>query len=264
MANLELLKDARFGEIGVKVYENRSDASVSVARRIANLIKERQSESKMAVLGLATGATPVKVYEELIRLHREEGLSFRNVISFNLDEYFPMQPDSKHSYVEFMKNNLFAHIDILPENVHIPDGTLKEEDVEDYCEQYENKIEEVGGIDLQLLGIGRTGHIGFNEPGSSADSLTRMVVLNDVTRTDAAGGFGGKENVPTKAITMGVGSVFKAKAIVLMAWGESKAEIVKHALEGEVSSDVPATFLQHAKGVEFVLDKDAATLLATF
>lgn len=261
MTRLDLLKDARIGNVAVKVYADRDIASVYVAGRIATLIKEKAAASQLAVLGLATGATPVKVYEELIRLHKEENLSFKNVVTFNLDEYFPMQPDSEKSYVAFMKNNLFDHIDILPEHVNIPDGTLEESDVEAYCSAYEQKIADVGGIDIQLLGIGRTGHIGFNEPGSSADSETRMVILNDITRTDAAAGFGGKENVPTKAITMGVGSIFKAKEMFLMAWGESKAEIVKQALEGEITPEVPATFLQLAEGVEFVLDKEASSVL---
>lgn len=245
--------------IAIKIYEDKEQASAAVAQRIAELIKSKQAAGENAVLGLATGATPIGVYNELIRLHREDGLSFQNVVTFNLDEYYPMEPTSKHSYVAFMNENLFDHIDIPAENIHIPDGTVVMEDTERYCEDYEQKIDSYGGLDVQLLGIGRTGHVGFNEPGSTADSLTRLVELNDVTRQDAAPGFGGLENVPTHAITMGVGSIAKAKEIILMAWGEKKAEIVKRALEDEITPEVPATYLQQLEGVVFVLDKDAAS-----
>lgn len=264
MAELNLSGDTHAERVPVKVFSNQDEASLDVAARIAAIIKAKKAAGKNAVLGLATGATPVKVYQELIRLHKEEGLSFANVITFNLDEYYPMAPDSEHSYVVFMNKNLFDHIDIPAENINIPDGTLAEADVDSYCAAFEQKIADCGGIDIQLLGIGRTGHIGFNEPGSTMESETRMVVLNDITRTDAAKGFGGKDNVPYKAITMGVASVFKAKEIVLMAWGESKAEIVQKTVEGEVSADIPATFLQHAAGVRFVLDEGAASALLRF
>ncbi len=199
---------------------------------------------KMAVLGLATGATPVQVYANLVKMHQEEGLSFENVITFNLDEYYPMHPDAKQSYVSFMDEHLFGHIDIKKENIHIPDGTLPKEEIAEYCLRYENAIGEVGGLDLQILGIGRTGHIGFNEPGSAPNSGTRLVTLDDLTRRDAARDFGGKENVPTKAITMGVGTIFKAREIILLAWSKKKASIIKKAVEGEIAGSVPATYLQ--------------------
>lgn len=247
--------------ISVAVYDNQQVASVSVAEQIAQLIKDRQASGQKAVLGLATGATPIGVYKELIRLHKEEGLSFQNVVTFNLDEYFPMQPTAKQSYVAFMREQLFDHVDIVDEHIHIPDGTLAQEDVNTYCEAYEQKITDFGGLDIQLLGIGRTGHVGFNEPGSEADSLTRLVELNQVTRQDAAAGFDGIDNVPTHAITMGVGSIAKAKKLVLMAWGENKADIVKKALTDEITTEVPATYLQKFEGVEFVLDKGAAARL---
>lgn len=264
MARLNLLEETRFEKIPVKVYENQTEASIDVANRIASLIREKAEKGEVAVLGLATGATPIKVYEELVRQHREEGLSFQNVVTFNLDEYYPMQPDADQSYVTFMKRHLFDLIDIKPENIHIPDGTLAPEDVEQYCIDFEKKISSYDGIDIQLLGIGRTGHIGFNEPGSAPNSGTRMVVLDDLTRRDASRNFGGKENVPTKAITMGVGTIFKAKQIILMAWNETKAEIVRDAVEGEISSDIPATYLQLSDSAEFILDKDAASLLTRF
>jgi glucosamine-6-phosphate deaminase len=204
------------------------------------------------------------VYAELVRLHSEAGLSFKNVITFNLDEYYPMKPTAAQSYVTFMYDNLFSHIDIEKDNVHIPDGTLDKDEVVAFCLAYEKQIEELGGLDLQILGIGRTGHIGFNEPGSAPNSGTRMVTLDDLTRRDAARDFGGKADVPTKAITMGIGTIFKAREIILMAWNKKKAQIIKKAVEGEISGDVPATYLQLSQHVEFVLDADAASELTRF
>ncbi len=264
MARLNLLEETRFEKLPVTVFKNPDEASVSVAHRIADLIKAKQATGGHAVIGLATGATPIKVYAELVRLHKEEGLSFSNVITFNLDEYYPMQPDAKQSYVTFMNKHLFDHVDIVRANVHIPDGTLPQEAIHDYCLKYEQQITELGGLDFQLLGIGRTGHIGFNEPGSAPNSGTRLVTLDDLTRRDASRDFGGKENVPTKAITMGVGTIFKAREIILMAWSENKAPIVKKAVEGEISSEVPATYLQLSDNVEFVLDEAAASSLTRF
>lgn len=264
MARLNLLEETRFERVPVKVYETQDVASVDVAKRIASIIRSKQEKGETAVLGLATGATPVKVYKELVRLHKEEGLSFGNVVTFNLDEYYPMRPDADQSYVTFMKKHLFDHIDIPQENINIPDGTLAEHEIQAFCETYEQKISNYGGLDIQILGIGRTGHIGFNEPGSAPNSGTRLVILDDLTRRDASRDFGGKENVPTKAITMGVGTIFKAKEIILMAWNEKKAEIVKKAVEGDISSEIPATYLQLSDNVEFVLDKDAASQLTRF
>ena len=264
MKRLNLLEETRFEKLPVTVYPDPNEASKKVAQRIAALIREKQQKGESAVLGLATGATPVGVYAELVCLHKEEGLSFRNVITFNLDEYYPMKPHSAQSYVAFMNEQLFNHVDIRKENIHIPDGTLPEEDIQAFCLDYEKKISGVGGLDLQILGIGRTGHIGFNEPGSAPNSGTRLVTLDDLTRRDAARDFGGKENVPTKAITMGIGTIFKAREIILMAWSKKKAPIIRKAVEGEMSSEVPATYLQLSDNVEFVLDKDAASELTRF
>ena len=264
MARLNLLEETRFEKVPVTVYENQFIASRTVAHRIADLIRRKQEQGEQAILGLATGATPVKMYEELVRLHKEEGLSFRNVITFNLDEYYPMQPTSRQSYVTFMHENLFSHIDIPSENIYIPDGTLPQEEIANYCIEFENKIGALGGLDLQILGIGRTGHIGFNEPGSAPNSGTRLVTLDDLTRRDASRDFGGKENVPTKAITMGIGTIFKAREIILMAWNAKKASIIKKAVEGEISSEVPATYLQLSDNTEFVIDQDAASELTRF
>ncbi|AMR30781.1 glucosamine-6-phosphate deaminase [Mucilaginibacter sp. PAMC 26640] len=264
MARLNLLEETRYEKLPVSVYADQKTASVAVAARIAKLIRDKQAAGQHTVLGLATGVTPIGVYAELIRLYKEEGLSFRDVITFNLDEYFPMKPDAVQSYVTFMHEHLFNHIDIDKSSVHIPDGTLAQEDVASFCLDYERQISELGGLDLQLLGIGRTGHIGFNEPGSAPNSGTRLVTLDDLTRRDASRDFGGKQNVPTKAITMGVGTIFKAREIILMAWSAKKAPIVAKAVEGEISGDVPATFLQLSEHVEFVLDEGAASGLTRF
>ena len=264
MARLNLLEETRFEKLPVSVYPNTKTASKKVARTIANLILKKQKNGENAILGLATGVTPIGVYQELVRIHKEEGLSFKNVITFNLDEYFPMKPTSPQSYVSFMKYNLFDHIDINMSNVHIPDGTLNMEDIPAFCLNYEKKITSLGGLDLQILGIGRTGHIGFNEPGSAPNSGTRLVTLDDLTRRDASRDFGGKQNVPTKAITMGIGTIFKARHIILMAWNRKKSSIIKKAVEGEISSDVPATYLQLSDHVEFVLDQDAAAELTRY
>ncbi|AYL97694.1 glucosamine-6-phosphate deaminase [Mucilaginibacter celer] len=264
MARLNLLEETRYEKLPVSVYSDAKAGSVAVADRIARLIKAKQARGEKAVLGLATGVTPIAVYSELVRQHKEEGLSFKNVITFNLDEYYPMKPTAAQSYVTFMYENLFGHIDIDKANVHIPDGTLDTDAVVAFCLEYERKIEELGGLDLQILGIGRTGHIGFNEPGSAPNSGTRLVTLDDLTRSDAARDFGGKSNVPTKAITMGIGTIFKAREIILMAWSKKKAPIIKKAVEGEISGEVPATYLQLSDSVEFVLDVDAASELTRF
>jgi glucosamine-6-phosphate deaminase len=250
-----------FERIPTLTFDNAGEASKAVAAEIANLVRERQNQGKNVVLGLATGSTPTRVYDELIRLHLEEGLSFKNVITFNLDEYFPMQPDHLQSYVRFMGEQLFDHIDINPDNINIPDGTLPRESVFKYCAEYDRKIEEAGGLDIQILGIGRTGHIGFNEPGSTKDSRTRMVTLDIVTRRDASGDFFGLENVPRRAITMGVGTIMKAKKIILMAWGDGKADIIRKTVEGPILEQVPATFLQEHQNTLFVLDTAASSQL---
>lgn len=245
----------------VIVYRSSEQASRYVATEIAELIRVRAKEGKPAVLGLATGSTPTGVYDALVRLHREEKLSFRNVVTFNLDEYWPMRPDALQSYRRFMAEHLFDHVDIDPANVNIPDGTLDQSAIAAFCQTYERKIADLGGLDLQILGVGRTGHIGFNEPGSPRDSRTRLITLDKVTRMDAASDFFGEWNVPRRAITIGVGTILSAKRIVLMAWGEAKARILRRALEDEISSSVAASFLQEHPNVSFVLDEAAANEL---
>ncbi len=248
-------------KIGFRVFSQASDASLYAANEIASTIKAKADDGKPCVLGLATGSTPVNVYGELIRLHQEEGLSLANVVTFNLDEYFPMEADAIQSYVRFMNEHLFDHVDIKRENIHIPDGTIEIEQVADFCSSYEEEIAAVGGLDIQLLGIGRTGHIGFNEPGSESDSQTRLITLDSVTRTDAASDFFGVENVPRRAITMGVGTILQSRRILLLAFGEGKSKIVGRTIEGEPTSMIPATFLQGHSEAEFLLDDAAAAML---
>ncbi|MCC6239477.1 MAG: glucosamine-6-phosphate deaminase [Phycisphaerales bacterium] len=249
---------------GTQVFGTARQGSAFVARLIADLIRQRAQEGKQAVLGLATGSTPTGVYAELARLHREEGLSFKNVVTFNLDEYYPMQPESLQSYVRFMNEHLFDHIDIPRQNINIPDGTIDPGAVADYCQAYERKIAAVGGIDLQILGIGRSGHIGFNEPGSARNSRTRLITLDTITRMDAASDFFGEQYVPRRAITMGVGTILAARKIVMMAYGEGKAGVVARALEAPVTSRVPASFLQEHPDALIVLDPAAAAELSRY
>jgi glucosamine-6-phosphate deaminase len=243
------------------IVDDHDEVGLLVARRIADLIQARRRAGACTVLGLATGSTPIGVYRELIRMHQQEGLSFADVVTFNLDEYYPMDPGSIHSYHRFMWENLFAHLDILPQNVHLPRGNVPRDAVEDECRCYEEKIRAAGGIDLQLLGIGRTGHIGFNEPGSGAESRTRLVTLDLVTRKDTAADFFGEENVPREALTMGVETIFEAREILILATGEHKAAIVRRAVEGEVDHEVAATFLQNHGNTTCYLDRPAAAEL---
>jgi glucosamine-6-phosphate deaminase len=254
----------QYERIRTAVFQSSDQAVRLVAVSIAGLIRRCQEEGRPAVLGLATGSTPVKLYRELIRLHRKEGLSFRNVVTFNLDEYYGLPPQHPESYRHFMAVQLFDHLDVAPENIHVPDGLVPRSEVFAYCQEYERKIVAAGGIDIQILGIGRTGHIGFNEPGSGIDSRTRMVALDRLTRRDAARDFRGAENVPSYAITMGVGTILQAKELALLAWGESKAAILREAIEGPQIETVPASFLQRHPNCRCYIDEAAAGELTRF
>ena len=236
-------------------------ASKYVAREIDKLVRARNAAGKPTVLGLATGSTPVGLYRELIRLHKEEGLDLARVITFNLDEYYPMPREDSHSYFRWMHETFFNHVNIPWSNIHIPDGTLPVEEVDEFCAEYERKIKAAGGVDVQVLGIGRTGHIGFNEPGSPRNSRTRMVTLDSITRRDAAAGFFGEENVPNQAITMGVASILDARRIFLMAFGEHKAQVVYRAVEQPPTEAISASFLQEHPDATVVLDEAAAAEL---
>ena len=252
-------EEHRFEKLHNVTFDSPFSGSAAVADEIAALIQEKQSEGKPCVLGLATGSSPISVYKHLIKLHQEKGLSFKNVITFNLDEYYGLQPSDINSYYLFMHENLFDHIDIPSENINIPDGTLAPKKVRDYCKAYEKKIADLGGLDFQLLGIGRTGHVGFNEPGSNINSQTRLVTLDHLTRYDAAGAFQGIDNVPSKAITMGIKTILSAKRIVLLAWGINKSEIILKAVEGILTANIPTTYLQKHENTTLVLDHQAAS-----
>ena len=245
----------------VQVFSSPEDAVKTLASEVAQLIRFRTSQGLMTVLGLATGSTPLPFYRELIRLHREDGLSFKTVATFNLDEYLGLDRDHPESYWTFMHRNLFDHLDLSPNNIHLPSGMLCDPEIEAHCAAYEREIREAGGIDFQLLGIGRTGHIGFNEPGSSKSSRTRRIHLDPITRQDAAPSFGGLDQVPTHAITMGCGTILEARRIVLLAWGSQKATIVREAVEGPVNDQVSASVLQEHSNACFYLDPGAAEAL---
>ena len=236
----------------VKDYEELSE-------RVAGFIADEIRKKQDIILGLATGETSLGVYRNLIRIHKEEGLDFSKVTTFNLDEYVGLPLTHKESYHYFMHENLFKHINIDPRNVYIPDGMVK--DISAYCEWYEKKIKEVGGIDLQILGIGRDGHIGFNEPGSSLGSRTRIKTLSKETIEDNARFFWGVDNVPRTAITMGIQTIIEAKLLILLASGKKKAETVKLTVEGPVSSMVPASIIQFHPKAAIVIDQEAASLL---
>ena len=257
-------EENRYEKLHTVTFDNSKEASILIAREICDLVKSKQEKNKNCVIGFATGSSPTKVYQEIIKIHNDESLSFSNVITFNLDEYFPIEKDDNNSYHNFMKENLFDHIDIPKENINIPSGDISEKDITKFCSNYEKKIEKNGGIDIQLLGIGRTGHIGFNEPGSHFNSTTRLITLDHTTRFDASKSFNGIENVPSKAITMGIRTIFNSKRIIMMAWGIQKGLIVKKSVENNITSLIPTTYLQNHKNTTLVLDKECSSELTRF
>ncbi|MEN9299883.1 MAG: glucosamine-6-phosphate deaminase [Bacteroidota bacterium] len=249
-----------FEKIPVKIHAHSKEGSKYVANEIARLIREKEKIGEKCVLGLATGSTPISLYAELVRMHKEEGLSFSNVITFNLDEYYPIEKDAFQSYWSFMHRHLFSHVDIASENIHLPNGLWPKEDIKRYCAEYDQMIEDVGGIDLQILGIGNNGHIGFNEPGSSIYSKTRLVNLDNSTRIANAYEFQNISKVPRLAVTMGISTILKAKRILLMGWG-MKGKIIARSVEGDVTEQVPASILQQHPDCTFVIDEAASTEL---
>ncbi|GAA4323375.1 glucosamine-6-phosphate deaminase [Flaviaesturariibacter amylovorans] len=250
-----------FERIPVRIVAAPVDGARWVAAEVASAIRQRASEGKGLVLGLATGATPRGLYNELVRLHREEGLSFQNVTAFNLDEYYPIERDALQSYARFMRTHLFDRVDIDPARCHIPDGEVAKDQLKPHCRAYEALIEEAGGIDLQILGIGNNGHIGFNEPGSSIHSRTRLVNLDISTRLANAYEFQGVSEVPRLALTMGIATILRARRILLMGWGSQKAPVIQRAVEGPVTESVPASLLQQHDDCTFVVDAAAASEL---
>ncbi|HEY6901987.1 MAG TPA: glucosamine-6-phosphate deaminase [Puia sp.] len=253
-----------FEKIPVKIFSSLGEGSRFIGKEIADLIREKDAKGEKTVLGLATGSSPKSLYTELARLHREENLSFKNVITFNLDEYYPIDNDALQSYNRFMKEQLFSKVDIDPANCHIPNGQWKKEDIKQHCIEYEQLIEKAGGIDLQILGIGNNGHIGFNEPGSSIFSQTRLVPLDNSTRIANSHEFQNISQVPRLAITMGISTIMKAKRIILMAWGQIKAPVLQKAVEGNVTEQIPASLLQQHNNVTFVTDELSASELTRF
>ena len=249
-----------FEKIPVKIFPSSGKGSIYVAQEIARLIREKQAKNEPCILGMATGSTPIKLYRELVRMHREEGLSFQNVITFNLDEYYPIEKEAFQSYWSFMHRHLFDHIDINPANIHLPNGSWPKEQIKKYCAEYENELEKAGGIDLQILGIGLNGHIGFNEPGSSIFSKTRLVNLDNTTRIANTYEFQNISKVPRLALTMGISTILKAKRILLMGWGQ-KAEVIARSVEGNVTEQIPASILQQHGDCTFVVDELAAAEL---
>ncbi|MCD6392112.1 MAG: glucosamine-6-phosphate deaminase [Planctomycetes bacterium] len=247
--------------VPVQIFEDDKQACRAVGAVIAQLVEANNAMGKSTVLGLATGHTPVNVYAELIRRHRDERLDMSRVITFNLDEYYPIEPSVLQSYHTWMHENLFKHVNIRNENIHIPRGDLREDEVESFCAEYERQIAAAGGIDLQILGIGRSGHIGFNEPGSSRDSRTRLVRLDTITRKDAASDFFGEKYVPHGAITMGIATILSARRICLLAFGEQKSRILQLAVEGELDEHVAASFLQEHHDCTYSIDVAAAGCL---
>jgi glucosamine-6-phosphate deaminase len=251
-------------KIPVKIFATSKDGSAFVAQQIAELIKQKEKEGKKPVIGLATGSSPKTLYAELVRMHKEEGLSFKNVITFNLDQYYPMDKDALQSYHYFMRKNLFEQTDIDPSNYHLPDGMIIKDDVKSHCLDYEKQIDAAGGLDLQILGIGVNGHIGFNEPGSGIYSKTRLVTLDNSTRMANAYEFGNMSEVPRMAITMGISTILKSKKIILMAWGQTKAPVIQKAVELDDTEDIPASLLQNHDDCVFVVDEAAACELTRF
>ena len=251
-------------KIAVKIFPSSSSGSLYVAEQIASLIREKESLGKKCIIGLATGSSPKTLYAELVRMHKFEGLSFKNVITFNLDQYYPMEADALQSYHYFMRKNLFEQTDIDPNNYFLPDGMVPKEKVKEHCAEYESKIAAAGGLDLQILGIGTNGHIGFNEPGSGMYTKTRLITLDNSTRIANAYEFGNMSQVPRMAITMGRSTILKSKKIILMAWGQSKAPVIQKAVEEDDTEEIPASLLQNHDDCTFVIDESCAGELARF
>lgn len=248
----------KFEKVYTNIFASESSGSMYVAREIENCIREKQKFGELCILGITTGKSPVGVFRALVEIHKKENLSFRNVVVFSLDEFFPISPKEQQSRNWLIHESLLNHVDILPENIHIPDGTLPQDKVAAFCRDYEAKIEEYGGLDLLFLGTGVQGQLGFNEPGSYTNTRTRLVALGNESRQAVSSIFYGIDNVPRKAITMDLGTILKAKRIILMAWGEEKATVIKDIVEGEENSATPATCLQKHPNIEVVVDEGAS------
>ena len=248
----------RLEKIPTDIYESAEEGANHVAYEIAQLIRDKQKAGRFCVLALPGGNSPRNVYSALIRIHKEEGLSFRNVIIFNLYEYYPLTSDAINSNLNALKEMFLDHVDVDKQNIFSPDGTIPKDTIFEYCRLYEQRIESFGGLDAVLLGIGRVGNIGFNEPGSRLNSTTRLILLDNDSRNEASKMFGSIESTPISSITMGVSTILAAKKIYLMAWGEDKAKMVKECVEGAVTDTIPASFLQTHNNAHVVIDLSAA------
>jgi glucosamine-6-phosphate deaminase len=251
----------RFEKVPVDVFTDSESASKIVAKKITETIIKKQSEGKPCVLGLIAGSTAVGVYEELVKMHKTKGLSFKNVFVFNIDEYYPLSPDEIQSHYLYLHEYLFANVDIPAENINLLRGDIPKDKIAAFCRTYEDKLKELGGIDLQLLSLDGRGQIGANEPGSDKYSETRLITLDYATRMGAASNFYGEENVPRYCLTMGLGTILSAREIILMAWGEGKAKIIKKVVEEKITEMAPASYLQEHPAVSFVLDDASASEL---
>lgn len=251
----------RFEKIPTDIYESVEEGAKQIATDIAQMIRIKQREGRFCVLALAGGNSPRNVYGELVRMHKEENLSFRNVIVFNLYEYYPLAPDAVNSNLNSLREMLLDHVDVDKQNIFSPDGTIAKEAIFEYCKLYEQRIESFGGIDIALLGIGRVGNIAFNEPGSRINSITRLILLDMDSRNDAANTFGSIENTPVSSITMGISTILNSKKIYLMAWGENKAMMIKECVEGNVTDTIPSSYLQTHNNAHIAIDLSAATNL---
>ncbi len=256
----ELSRVTRFEKTPTEIFDNESIGAKYIANEIASLIIEKQKTNENCVIGLTNGKTHVGIYAELVRLHKEAGLSFKNVSFVNLFEFYPLSKNSK-ACLHKLKELLFNHIDVNPHNIYSPDITVDKSEIINECKKYEQKIVDLGGIDFQILGIGRSGNIGINEPGSQLNSSTRLILLDNLSRKDASELFGSIELVPISAITLGVGTILKAKRIVLVAWGEHKSSVIKSAIEGPVTDSLPASYLQTHSNVKIICDLSAASEL---
>ena len=248
----------RLEKIPTDIYESVEEGANYIAREIAQTIREKQKAGRFCVLALPGGDSPSHVYTELIRMHKEEGLSFRNVIVFNMYEYYPLSPDAINSNFNALKSMLLDHIDIDKQNIFTPDGSIAKDTIFEYCRLYEQRIESFGGIDIALLGIGRVGNIAFNEPGSRLKSTTRLILLDNASRNEASKIFGTLDNTPISSITMGVATILGAKKVYLLAWGENKAAMIKECVEGPITDTIPASYLQTHNNAHVALDLSAA------
>ena len=251
----------RLEKIPTDIYESVEEGARHIANEIAQAIREKQRAGRFCVIALAGGNSPQPVFAELIRMHKEEGLSFRNVVIFNVYEYYPLASDAVNSNFKALQEMFLDHIDVDKQNIFTPDGTAPQDTILEYCRLYEQRIESFGGIDIILLGIGREGNIGLNEPGSQINSTTRLILLDNTSRNEAAKMFGGTENVPVSSITMGISTILSAKKIYLMAWGEEKADMIKETVEGKITDVIPASFLQNHNNTHIALDLAASAHL---